>query len=145
MHYTKLLKTYGVSNNTTQAPISTQQPTVNLESFRSEDDMKVIMEYFDYLEEHYFQGIPYSRKMPKRFLWNIPNKIYRYITKMIDIDSPITCQPLTMMYGMCLDDVDAFPNFIQRLVEYDCANEEEIVEFINKHKQLIEEDEQGDE
>lgn len=146
MHYTKLLKSFGVSNTAVENVIQpTVQPKIDLKLFRSEDDMKTVFEYFDYLEENYFQGIPYSKKMPKRFLWNIPDRIFKYITKMIDIDAPITCQPLTALYGLCLEDVDSYPNFIQRLVEYDCANEVELTDFVIKHKQLIEEDEQGDE
>lgn len=144
MHYKNLLKGY-CTNVIVQQPSETKEtkPTY----FRNEEDIRGILDYFDHIEKTYFPNIPYSRNIAKAFLWNIPDKLYNYMTKLILIDPPITCQPLTCMYGHCLADMDSYPNFIRALIEYDVQNEDELADYINKNSQILEEEEseeQGD-
>lgn len=131
MNYKKLLK--GYATNTTPVAVETYT--------RSESDIKEIIEYFDYLQENYFPEMPYSRNLSKSFIWNIPDNVFKHITKLIAIDAPITCQPLTMLYGQCLQDIDAYPNFVRRLIEYNVDNEADVVDYINANQQIIETDE----
>ena len=131
MNYKRLLK--GYATTTTSVAVETYK--------RSESDVKEIIEYFDYLQENYFPNIPYSKQLSKSFIWNIPDNIFKYMTKLIAIDAPITCQPLTMMYGQCLEDVDAYPNFMRVLIEYNVDNEADVVDFINANQQILETDE----
>ena len=131
MNYKRLLK--GYSSTVTSVAVETYS--------RSESDVKEIIEYFDYLQENYFPDMPYSRQLSKSFIWNIPDNVFKYITKLIAIDSPITCQPLTMLYGQCLEDIDAYPNFMKILIEYDVDNEADVVDFINANQQILETDE----
>jgi len=131
MNYRRLLK--GYATTTTSVAVETYK--------RSESDVKEIINYFDYLQENYFPKIPYSKQLSKSFIWNIPDDIFKYITKLIAIDAPITCQPLTMLYGQCLEDVDAYPNFMRILIEYNLDNEADVVDFINANQQILETDE----
>lgn len=128
MNYKNILKGYGVS---------TQPTTVAVETFqRSRDDVDQILRYFDHLETNYFEDIPYSRHLPKSLIWNIPTDVFNYMTKLMLMDVPITCNPMTMLYGMCLEDEEMYPDFVKRLIEYDVSNEDDVVEYINKNMQL---------
>lgn len=131
MNYKRLLK--GYTTTTTSVAVETYS--------RSESDVKEIIEYFDYLQENYFTDMPYSRQLSKSFIWNIPDNVFKYMTKLIAIDAPITCQPLTMLYGQCLDDIDAYPNFMRRLIEYNVDNEADVVDYVNANQQILETDE----
>ena len=141
MHYKEFLKGYKVIS-TPQTPSVVQ--TCTSPNKRSDDDVELMVQYFDHLKDHYFNEIPYNEELIKKFVCNLPDNIFKYITKLLDIDAPITCQPLTMLYGMCINDIDAYPNFIKILVEYNVTNEADLVDYINANQQIIENDEGDD-
>ena len=140
MHYSKLIKTLQMQGSMTVPKV---EPVVTTHT-RTSDEVDQLMAYFDHLETNYFQNMPYSKNLAKELIWDITDDLYKYVTKLLLLDPPITCQPLTMLYGQCLTDLDAYPNFIKALVEYNIENEDYMVDYIKKNSQILD-DEQGDE
>lgn len=140
MHYKKLLKSYVISvNDNKPAP----QPVVSKPTIEHDpNDVSLVIEYCEYLKKNYFENIPYSEDKVKALLSVIPKQMFNYITKMMTIDAPISCQPVTTIYGLSVDDPETFTNLVHVLVDYDITNSDEVENFIIKNEQLIE---QGDE
>ena len=63
------------------------------------------------------------------------NAILEYFDYSNVIDAPVTANPFIMLYGLCLKDIEQYPNFIERYLELNKEEIEDFTEFINKRKQ----------
>lgn len=133
MHYTKLIKRYQVVSQPQQQPTQVAVETYTLK----DDEVLLVMRYLKYLEDEYFKDIPLSTSLDKSFVWNIPKTLYKYITYLDDIgDVPVSANPLTMLYGLCLDDPNMYPNFIERyiMIATDPEEQKVLIPYIIKYK-----------
>ena len=121
MHYTRLLKRYG-------HPVAKKHAL-------TDDEVNAILEYFDYLQTEYFTDIPVSKYIDTEFIYNIPKELYKYFDYSNVIDAPVTANPFIMLYGLCLNDIEQYPNFIERYLELNKEEIEDFNEFIDKRKQ----------
>lgn len=122
MHYTRLLKRYGMSTAPNKHTLT-------------DDEVNAILEYFNYLQTEYFTDIPVSKYIDTEFIYNIPRELYKYFDYSNVIDAPVTANPFIMLYGLCLKDIEQYPNFIERYLELNKEEIEDFTEFIDKRKQ----------
>ena len=116
MDYRKLLRLGSVYSE----PNSDDDNTV-----LSDEEVKYIMQRLLDLETKYFQDIPLSRNLKKykKFIYNIPMPVYRFIVRVDNEWYDNTISPLFLLYPMLVSDMgiesqkiflEKFGNFIDQ-------------------------------
>ena len=107
----KMFETYGVSS---QAPPSLENSELN------DDEIDKVLCYLLRLQSEYFNDVPLSRDLCKKFMWNIPRNVYNSFQKAIALDEPDILNPLMFFYIFCVDDpyfaMGKFVNIINNLI-----------------------------
>ena len=128
MNYKKMLRRYAVPDVTIAVD---PEPTHTL----SDDEVESIIGYFEYLQTEFFTDIPVSKDIDKSFIYNIPKDLYKFFEYQNVIEAPPTANPFIMLYGLCLKDIEQYPNFLERYLEINAEEIDEFHTFIESRKQ----------
>ena len=128
MHFSKLIKTPGVvitqppvKNNTTNdnneafeqildilkqnqnsvVSINNAEENTNLDDEEINDVLSMLLEF----QDKYFNDLPLSKDLCKKFMWNIPKEVYKAAVKATNYGYDFL-NPLILFYAFCVDEPD---------------------------------------
>lgn len=87
-----------MQNNSQPAPVGYDDTNL------SDDEVNNVLSWLLDFQEKYFKEIPLPAELDKKFMWNIPHKLYKAAKDSIDYDEPDCMNPLFWFYLMLLDE-----------------------------------------
>lgn len=81
--------------------INNVEETTNLNDEEINDVLSMLLEF----QDKYFDGLPLSKNLCKKFMWNIPREIYKAADKARNYGYDFL-NPLILFYAFCVDEPD---------------------------------------
>ena len=121
-----------------QVQVVTVEPTYSL----TEDQGERLLKFFEYLKTECFTDIPYNKDIDINFLRMIPKSVYTHFESVEAKNGPLTANPITLLYGFCLNDINMYPNFLERYLEINLEEHADFTEWITNNISYVEKDDE---
>lgn len=142
MYYKKIIRRCAPETNgapvTPQPQVVTVEPTYSL----TEEQGKRLLNFFEYLKTEYFTDIPYNKDIDIHFLRMIPKGVYNHFESVEAKNGPLTANPITLLYGFCLNDINMYPNFLERYLEINLEEHADFTDWITNNISYVEKDDE---